>query len=61
VIRLDTDGVFVVFRRSFADYVWRLLRRAAQPYGFAVCKLEARSDHPLFAQLAAPKPSLILA
>lgn len=61
VIRLDSDGVFVVFRRSFADYVWRLLRRAAQPYGFAVCQLEARSDHPLFAQLAAPRPSLILA
>lgn len=61
ILRLDDDGVFVLFRRSFADYVWRLLRRAAQPYGFAVCQLEARREHPLFAQLAAPQAELVSA
>lgn len=28
----------VVFRRSFADYIWRLLQKTAQPYGYAVQK-----------------------
>lgn len=28
----------VVFRRSFADYVWRVLQKSAKPYGFAVQK-----------------------
>jgi hypothetical protein len=31
VIRLETDGVFVVFRRSFADYVWRLCAAPPSP------------------------------
>lgn len=30
------DGYFLMFRRSYADYVWRYLERAAQPYGFGV-------------------------
>jgi len=37
--RLDGQGLFVIFRRSFADYVWRLLERAGQPYGFGICTL----------------------
>lgn len=32
VVRTDTQGVLLVFRRSFADYIWRLLERTAQPY-----------------------------
>jgi sarcosine oxidase, subunit gamma len=29
----------LIFRRSFADYIWRYLERAAAPYGFGVAKL----------------------
>ncbi|AXT46038.1 MULTISPECIES: sarcosine oxidase subunit gamma [Chromobacterium] len=61
VLRLDGDGVFVVCRRSFADYVWLLLRRAARPYGFAVCELPADAGHPLWAQLAQAAPAAALA
>lgn len=32
VVRTDTAGVLLVFRRSFADYTWRLLERTAQSY-----------------------------
>lgn len=35
----DGDGFRLIFRRSFADYIWRFLVRAALPYGFAVAKL----------------------
>lgn len=55
ILKLEDDAVFLVFRRSFADYLWRLLRRAAQPYGFAVCQLEARAGHPLLGLLAEPR------
>ena len=30
------DGYKLVFRRSFADYIWTFLTRAAAPYGFGV-------------------------
>jgi sarcosine oxidase, subunit gamma len=33
----DNDGVLLLFRRSFADWVWRLVERSAKPYGLAVC------------------------
>lgn len=36
--RLD-DGFCLVLRRSFADYIWRYLERAAAPYGFGIAKL----------------------
>jgi sarcosine oxidase subunit gamma len=45
--RLDGDAIFVVFRRSFADYLWRLLEKAARPYGLGIGKLDSRSPHPL--------------
>ncbi|MCX7276072.1 MAG: hypothetical protein NTZ15_01905 [Burkholderiales bacterium] len=32
VVRTDTAGVVLVFRRSFADYTWRLLERTARSY-----------------------------
>ena len=35
IYRLD-NGFCLVLRRSFADYIWRYLARAAQPYGFGV-------------------------
>lgn len=32
----DQAGFHLVFRRSFADYIWRYLERSAQPYGFGI-------------------------
>jgi sarcosine oxidase, subunit gamma len=34
------DAYCLILRRSFADYIWRYLVRAAQPYGFGVARLE---------------------
>jgi sarcosine oxidase subunit gamma len=34
------DGYCLLFRRSFADYIWRYLVRAAQPYGLGISRLE---------------------
>lgn len=33
------DGYCLVFRRSFADYIWRFLERSALPYGFGIAQL----------------------
>ena len=33
------DGYKLIFRRSFADYIWRYLERAAAPYGFGIADL----------------------
>ena len=33
------DGYCLLLRRSFADYIWRFLVRAAEPYGFGVAGL----------------------
>lgn len=30
------DGMELIFRRSFADYVWKLLVRSSKPYGLAL-------------------------
>lgn len=35
----ERDGICLLVRRSFADYVWRFLVRAAEPYGFGVVRL----------------------
>ncbi|MDN0085330.1 sarcosine oxidase subunit gamma family protein [Crenobacter sp. SG2305] len=51
IARADKDGVFLVIRRSFADYLWLLLRKAAVPYRFAVVKLPTSGKHP-FLRLA---------
>lgn len=32
------DGYRLILRRSFADYIWRYLVRAAEPYGFGVAR-----------------------
>lgn len=34
------DGYCLLLRRSFADYIWRYLVRAAGPYGFGVARLD---------------------
>lgn len=47
VFRHDAHGLFVIFRRSFADYVWRLLEAAARPYGLGISALEFRASHPV--------------
>jgi sarcosine oxidase, subunit gamma len=52
VIRADDAGVMLLFRRSFADWVWRLVERSARPYGLAVC---------MPSQLPAPAFSALLA
>ncbi len=36
----ERDRVCLLVRRSFADYVWRFLVRAAEPYAFGVVRLE---------------------
>ena len=38
IYRLD-EGFCLVLRRSFADYIWRYLARAAAPYGFGIAKI----------------------
>lgn len=45
--RHDDHGIFVIFRRSFSDYLWRLLEKAARPYGLGISKLAFRSSHPV--------------
>ncbi|HET9977517.1 MAG TPA: sarcosine oxidase subunit gamma family protein [Burkholderiaceae bacterium] len=37
VLRGDDDGVLLLCRRSFADWIWRLVKRSARPYGLVVC------------------------
>lgn len=40
VFILKQDGGYkLIFRRSFADYIWRYLERAATPYEFGIAKL----------------------
>lgn len=35
-LRRDGEGYVLLFRRSFADYIWRFLVRAAEPYGLRI-------------------------
>ncbi len=52
VLRTDERGVVLLFRRSFADYFWRLLRRTAAPYGVCIAAPAAHAD-PLVTPLLA--------
>ncbi len=52
IVRTDDEGVTLVFRRSFADWIWRLVERSAAPYGISVLTPE---------QLLAPHFSNLLA
>lgn len=47
VIRFDEHSLFVIFRRSFADYMWRLLSKSARPYGLGIATIESRPSHPV--------------
>ena len=47
VYRHDAQGVFVIFRRSFSDYVWPLLVKAARPYGLGISELAFLASHPV--------------
>jgi sarcosine oxidase subunit gamma len=38
-IHQHEDGYCLIFRRSFADYIWRYLERSALPYGFGIVQL----------------------
>jgi sarcosine oxidase subunit gamma len=55
VVRSDDAGVLLIVRRSFADYAWRLLERAARPYGLCITETQASTD-PLFTPLLQPGP-----
>jgi sarcosine oxidase subunit gamma len=44
VLRSDAQGVALVFRRSFADYIWRLIERTARPYGLQVTEAHHNTD-----------------
>jgi len=50
VARTDADGLMLVFRRSFADYTWRLIERSARPYRLCVATPQSHAD-PVFAPL----------
>ncbi|WP_083685539.1 sarcosine oxidase subunit gamma [Massilia putida] len=47
VFRHDDKGIFLIFRRSFADYIWRLLSKTARPYGLGIAALEHSTAHPV--------------
>jgi sarcosine oxidase subunit gamma len=47
-IHQHEDGFSLVFRRSFADYIWRYLERSALPYGFGIALLnDGQQQHEL--------------
>lgn len=50
VVRTDEAGVLLVFRRSFADYIWRLIERTARPYQLCITAPGYQAD-PVFAPL----------
>lgn len=50
VLRSDAKGVSLVFRRSFADYIWQLIERTARPYGLQVTEARQCAD-PLLSPL----------
>jgi sarcosine oxidase subunit gamma len=50
VARTDEAGVVLVFRRSFADYTWRLLERTARPYQLCITS-PAQCADPIFTPL----------
>lgn len=52
VLRSDAQGVTLVFRRSFADYLWQLIARTARPYGLQLTDARRCAD-PLLSPLLA--------
>ncbi|MGE4241919.1 sarcosine oxidase subunit gamma [Ramlibacter sp.] len=61
IVRTGEDAVTLLFRRSFAQYVWDLVERASRPYGLAAVEAQAVPDG-LFSELllervTAPAPA----
>ena len=50
VLRTDVDGVLLVFQRSFANHVWRLIEHSAEPFGLCITAAAPGADL-LFAPL----------
>lgn len=44
VLRTDEQGVTLVFRRSFAGYLWQLIERTAMPYGLQFTDAKTCAD-----------------
>jgi sarcosine oxidase subunit gamma len=44
VIRTSDQGLTLVFRRSFASYLWQLIDRAALPYGMKMVSPQEAAD-----------------
>jgi sarcosine oxidase subunit gamma len=57
VLRSGPTGVTLVFRRSFADYVWRLIERNARPYGLQLVEPKSSADGVLSQLLPPPASS----
>ena len=38
VVKVAENDYAFIFRRSFADYLWRILQKTAKPYGYALQK-----------------------
>lgn len=40
-LQQNDDSYSLIFRRSFADYIWHYLERSALPYGFGIAQLNS--------------------
>lgn len=40
ILHKQEDSYRLIFRRSFADYIWRYLERSALPYGFGIAQFK---------------------
>lgn len=38
IVKVAENDYALIFRRSFADYLWRVLQKTAKPYGYALQK-----------------------
>ena len=38
MLKVAENDYAIIFRRSFADYIWRILQKTAKPYGHAIQK-----------------------
>ena len=38
MVKVAENDYAFIFRRSFADYLWRILQKTAKPYGYALQK-----------------------
>ena len=57
LVRQDATQMLLICRRSFADYIWRLLQQAARPYGWQWQQPVALHD-PAWQALCVPDASI---